>query len=124
AIDTVYAQFSPTLDDFYAEDLGLAFDPRADAAGDVGVEIVLTRTVPGQEPKAVRGPGVPFPLARAGDLVARALARAGERGAGLRDGLGRGRARLRPRQVGRSQTVSLVWEPDGGDVLALLEGLT
>src|SRR5262249_38070172 len=37
AIDTVYAQFSPTLDDFYAEDLGLAFDPRADAAGDVGV---------------------------------------------------------------------------------------
>jgi hypothetical protein len=124
AIDAVYAQFSPTLDDYYAEDLLIAFAPRADAAGDVAAEIVLTRTVPGQEPKAVRGAGAPFPLRRAGVLAARALAAAGERGAALRDGLASGRLRLRPRQVGRSQAVALVWEPAGGDVLAFLDGLT
>ena len=89
AIDTVYAQFSPTLDDFYHEALTVVFPEPAGAgvpAAEVSPEITLTRTVPGQEPKSVRGAGAPFPLARAAALAAAALGR---------DGL-----RLRPRQVG------------------------
>jgi hypothetical protein len=105
AIDVVYAQFSPTLDDFYHEHLALVFPERAGADGDVVPEIVLTRTVPGQEPKSVRGAGAPFPLARA---------------AGLAAALGRDAARLRPHQVGRSQRVALRLEPDGTDVATLL----
>jgi hypothetical protein len=106
AIDVVYAQFSPTLDDFYHEDLAVVFPDRAGAGGDVRPEIVLTRTVPGQDPKSVRGAGAPFPLARATALAAAAL--------------GRAPLRLFPRQVGRSQRVALLLEPEGTDVVTLL----
>jgi hypothetical protein len=122
AIDAVYAQFSPTLDDFYAEALRLELG--AEARGEVPVEIVLTRTVPGQAPASVRGSGAPFPLAAAAGLVRRALAAApaGEAGA-LAERLRRGEAQLRPRQVGGSQVVTLVVEPDGADLPALLARL-
>ena len=106
AIDVVYAQFSPTLDDFYHEHLALVFPERAGGDGDVVPEIVLTRTVPGQEAKSVRGAGAPFPLTRAATLAAAAL--------------GRDTARLRPHQVGGSQRVALRLEPEGTDVAALL----
>ena len=109
AIDTVYAQFSPTLDDFYHEALTVVFPEPAVAGGpaaEVRPEITLTRTVPGQEPKSVRGAGAPFPLARAAALAAAALGR---------DGL-----RLRPRQVGRGQRVALLVEPEGTDVASVL----
>jgi hypothetical protein len=109
AIDAVYAQFSPTLDDFYHEALTVDFPDRGeggDPGPEVSPEITLTRTVPGQEPKSVRGAGAPFPLARAAALAAAALGR---------DGL-----RLRPRQVGRSQRVALLLEPEGTDVTAAL----
>jgi hypothetical protein len=108
AIDVVYAQFSPTLDDFYAESLRLEFPVQADALGEVGPEIVLTRTVPGQEPKSVRGAGAPFPLHRARALLEAALARSP--------------LSVRPRQVGGSQRVALYLEPEGIDVTGLLPG--
>ena len=79
---------------------------RAGGDGAVVPEIVLTRTVPGQEPKSVRGAGAPFPLTRAAGLAAAAL--------------GRDAARLRPHQVGGSQRVALRLEPEGTDVASLL----
>ena len=106
AIDTVYAQFSPTLDDFYAEDLRLVFPPHGDSREEVRPEIVLTRTVPGQEPKSVRGPGAPFPLAQAARLAGAVT--------------GRGAVRVRPGQVGGGQTVSLFLEPEGTDLAGML----
>jgi hypothetical protein len=102
-IDAVYAQFSPTLDDFYAEDLRLVFPAEADARGELRPEIVLTRTVPGQPPKSVRGPGAPFPLARAAALVAAMRGDAAP-------------PRLAVRQSGRSQAVRLIVEETGEDV--------
>jgi hypothetical protein len=121
AIDTVYAQLSPTLDDYYDEDLRLVFPEGSDAQGSTRPEIVLTRTVPGQEPKSVRGPGAPFPLARAATLVGAALVRGSRSGPDGWDG--RHGPCLRPRQVGRSQAVALYLEPEGIDVTALLSSL-
>jgi hypothetical protein len=121
AIDTVYAQFSPTLDDYYDEDLRLVFPEGSDAQGSPRPEIVLTRTVPGHEPKSVRGTGAPFPLAQAAALVGAALGRDGRDGRGGGDG--RHGLCLRPRQVGRSQAVALYLEPEGTDVTVLLSSL-
>ncbi|MGH2353826.1 MAG: hypothetical protein ACRDJN_19650 [Chloroflexota bacterium] len=124
AIDAVYAQFSPTLDDFYAEELRLEIGDTVDAGGELPVEIALTRTVPGTESKTVRGDGVPFPLARAGAVFSSALADApAERGNRLQQRYDRGLVWLRPRQAGRTQGVALALEPDGQEVLALLAEL-
>jgi hypothetical protein len=106
AIDTVYAQFSPTLDDFYSESLRLIFPPHLGSPDEVRPEIVLTRTVPGQEPKSVRGAGAPFPLAQATRLAGAAI--------------GRNPARVRPGQVGGGQAVSLFLEPEGVDLAGML----
>jgi hypothetical protein len=116
AIDTVYGQFSPTLDDYYDEDLRLVFPEGSDSRGSPRPEIILTRTVPGQEPKSVRGAGAPFPLAQAAALVGDALGRGGPDG--------RHGPCLRPRQVGRSQAVALYLEPEGTDVTVLLSCLS
>ena len=125
AIDAVYAQFSPTLDDYYAEELRIEF-PKSKrnlhGQAEVRPDLVLTRTVPGQEPRSVHAPGAPFLLARAGELLASAMASVPDaRGVDTRARVGRGLAWLRPEQVGRSQTVRLVLEPGGRDVQALLD---
>ena len=126
AIDAVYAQFSPTLDDYYQEELEVVFP--APAAMDVvsdelRPEIVLTRTVPGQAPKTVHGVGAAFPLARAAALAHAALveARAGDAD-DLHTRLDRGSARLWPVQVPRTQLVQLRVRPDGVDLLSFLSG--
>ncbi|HEX2034396.1 MAG TPA: hypothetical protein VHS99_09445 [Chloroflexota bacterium] len=121
AIDAVYAQFSPTLDDFYLEELRLVFAPEPDAQGMLPVEVVLTRTVPGLEPRTVRGAGAAFPLRRAAACFAGALRELpGGRGEPLLARLRDGQAWLVARQVGQTQAVALVLEPEGRDALALL----
>jgi hypothetical protein len=126
AIDAVYAQFSPTLDDFYAEDLRIVFpapEELGKAADDVRPEIVLTRTVPSQVPKSVRGAGAAFPLAPAAALARAALAGArGGDAATVRARLDQGTARLWPVQAPRTQLVQLRIVPDGVDLLSLLPG--
>ena len=121
-IDAVYAQFSPTLDEYYAEELRVEF-PNLLLSGDSGdgirPELTLTRTVPGSEPRSVSGAGAPFPLARARTLVGRAAADTPE-GAALVDGIHGGLVWLQARQVGRSQVVQLVLQPAGDDVLDVL----
>ena len=57
AIDTVYAQFSPTLDDFYAEDLRLVFPAqRLPGGGTPGDRAHPHRARPGAEVGAAKGP--------------------------------------------------------------------
>ena len=140
AIDALYAQFSPTLDDFYAEELRIVFPPRhataasgapgADGAAARGEtldagdrftpELILTRTVPGQEPKSVRSTGAPFPLAHACRLVRAALSDSPGAGAAAATALNEGRAFLAPVQVLRTQRVVLHLVPGGTDVIGLL----
>jgi hypothetical protein len=122
-IDAVYAQFSPTLDDFYAEELRIEF-PDDRSMETPAPEIVLTRTVPGLDPRLVRGRGAPFPLGRAKALVCAALA-ATARPAAC-DVLARieaGGAWLVPAQEGCSQVVRLRLMPDSRDALALVASL-
>jgi hypothetical protein len=85
-------------------------------------DLILTRTVPGLEPRSVRSRGAPFPLARARALVVAAPTVEPPGPADLRARLEAGIAWLQPAQVGRSQLVQLRLEPDGRDVLALLTG--
>ena len=124
-IDALYAQFSPTLDDYYAEELRIAFPAEQhtlSAAGEtIRPDLLLTRTVPGQEPRSVHAQGAPFPLARARALVSQALAAGsnGQNQATWRQ-LAAGTAWLRPVQAGRSQLVRLLVEPQGKDVAALV----
>jgi hypothetical protein len=129
-IDAVYAQFSPTLDDYYVEELRIdvpdvaAGRPAAAVPAEVRPEIVLTRTVPGLRSRSVRAPGAPFPLAQAYRLVQAALAASqSERGRALRAAVDGGSAWLALRQVPRTQRVRLLLEPGEADALALLTAL-
>jgi len=122
-IDSVYAQFSPTLDDFYLEELVVIFPapPGSSLPDDVRPEIVLTRTVPGQQPRSVRAPGAAFPLSEATRLAHAALAETRAESAEVTlSRLRQGLLRLWPVQLPRTQLVQLRVLPDGGDVLALL----
>jgi hypothetical protein len=125
AIDSLYAQFSPTLDDFYAETLRITFPVERVAldrlGNDVRPDLLLTRTVPGFESKSVRAQGAPFPLARARALAEQALAGQRTESSALVAQLGQRQAFLRPAQIGGSQVVRLIIEPGGDDVLALLD---
>jgi hypothetical protein len=121
-IDAVYAQFSPTLDDYYAEDLRIVFPERPDTdLPEVRPEIVLTRTVPGHQPRTVRAPGAPFPLFQAWEYVCGAALEAPRgRGEALWRRIDGGQVWPQPRQVGRTQQVQLALMPDDRDVLAVL----
>jgi hypothetical protein len=126
----VYAQFSPTLDDFYAEDLRVVFPPPparittpADSPDELRPEIVLTRTVPGQPPKSVRGAGAPFPLAQAAELATAALSESGaEQALSAAASLARREAYLWPAHLPRTQVVQLRLLPGDADVARLLAG--
>jgi hypothetical protein len=127
-IDSLYAQFSPTLDDFYAETLRIDFPDVCGAPGAVSEEVrpdlTLTRTIAGLEPKSVRSTGAAFPLARAAALVWQALAESSTVTAGdLATALASGAAWLCPAQLGRSQVVELLLEPGGREAMALLRSL-
>jgi len=126
-IDAVYAQFSPTLDDYYAEELRIEF-PRNEQdlyrGAEVRPELALTRTVPGHEPRSVHAPGAPFPLERAWELFGNAVACAPvTRGQDMWERVDADLVWLRPEQVGHTQAVRLVLEPDGSDALEILEEL-
>jgi hypothetical protein len=127
-IDSLYAQFSPTLDEFYAETLGIAFPEVGGSSGAIpdGVrpDLTLTRTIAGLEPKSVRSTGAAFPLARAATLVRQALAESSTVTAGdLAAALASGAAWLRLAQLGRSQVVELLLEPGGHEIMARLATL-
>jgi len=126
-IDAVYAQFSPTLDDFYLETLHIDFPDNPPAAGTpetLRPEITLTRTVPGLQPKSVRAPGAAFPLRRCVDLAHRAVAHTPDGGpqatAGHLARLLSGEAWLVPVQVPRTQEVRLQLRPCDEDLLSRL----
>ncbi|MBI3970449.1 MAG: hypothetical protein HY332_04090 [Chloroflexi bacterium] len=116
-IDAVYAQLSPTLDDYYAEELRLVFPQYQQGIDEVRPEIVLTRTIPGLVTRAAHAPGAPFPLARAAALVRQSLAGSSdERARRLLERLTHGEAWLAARQRDRTQAVYLAVEPEGRDV--------
>lgn len=127
-IDSLYAQFSPTLDEFYAETLRVDFPDVRGASGaareEVRPDLTLTRTIAGLEPKSVRSTGAAFALARAATLVRQALAESSTVTAGnFAAALASGDAWLRPAQLGRSQVVELLLEPGGREIMALLATL-
>jgi hypothetical protein len=121
-IDAVYAQFSPTLDDYYDEELRLVFPAAGhdDDVGDLRPEVILTRTVPGLPAKSVRAPGAPFPLGRAMVLATAALRRGDPQARRVAQALAAGAMRLVVRQAGRTQAVELALEPGGTALLDLL----
>lgn len=140
-IDMVYAQLSPTLDDFYAESLQVDFGnptlaaptaptaptalvaPTTPAANTATVTpiIRLRRTIPGGPVREASGTGAAFPLAVAGALAVAALMGAPNPAAQhAQMQIASGNGALWPRQIGGSQMVTLVLEPGGADVIALL----